>query len=94
VTFDCGDSGDCPCDPARPPERIGLRAGSPVRYARTPWHALMRRRYGYPVICSHLSHRLRLPCLRRETYDGYCGRHNMTCFDDDASLTAAGRSTE
>lgn len=33
--------------------------------------------------CGHRSHQLGLPCLRRRTYDGYCGKHNVTCYDDD-----------
>lgn len=55
----------------------------PIRYANTPYHRLMARRYGYRVICAHKSHRLRLPCFRSMTYDGYCGKHNSTCFADD-----------
>jgi hypothetical protein len=54
-----------------------------IRYASTPYHRLMARRYGYRVICVHVSHRLRLPCLRSRTYDGYCGKHNRSCFQDD-----------
>lgn len=30
--------------------------------------------------CRHRSHRLRLPCFRSATYDGYCAEHNSTCF--------------
>lgn len=57
-----------------------------VRYARTPWHAFWRWRHGYPVVCIHLSHRLRLPCLRWLAYDGYCQKHNATCFNDDSGM--------
>lgn len=30
--------------------------------------------------CVHVSHRLWLPCWRARIYDGYCPRHNRTCF--------------
>lgn len=35
------------------------------------WYA-----HGYYRLCVHRSRRLRLPCYRFVTYDGYCGRHN------------------
>lgn len=42
--------------------------------------ALRRYRRGYFRLCSHRSHRLRLPCFRGFVSDGYCARHNDTCF--------------
>ncbi|MFJ2007040.1 hypothetical protein [Streptomyces chartreusis] len=33
--------------------------------------------WGY---CSHRSHRLRLPCWRFSRWDGYCTRHNNSCW--------------
>lgn len=32
--------------------------------------------------CSHRSHRLGLPCWRWFIHDGYCARHNSTCWGD------------
>lgn len=46
-----------------------------VRYAR-PW-------WGRRGRCLHVSHTLGLWCWRRRVYDGYCGRHNGSCFLDD-----------
>lgn len=36
---------------------------------------------GYYRRCYHRSHRLRLRCYRGMTYDGYCSKHNGTCFN-------------
>jgi hypothetical protein len=30
--------------------------------------------------CAHRSHRMRLPCWRWFIYDGYCARHNASCW--------------
>ncbi|MDX2550159.1 hypothetical protein [Streptomyces stelliscabiei] len=30
--------------------------------------------------CNHRSHRLRLRCWRWFVYDGYCARHNDSCW--------------
>lgn len=30
--------------------------------------------------CHHRSHRLSLPCWRWFIYDGYCARHNDSCW--------------
>lgn len=51
-------------------------------------HAFLRRYHGgYWRRCGHRSHRLSLRCYRGFTYDGYCGKHNETCFN--AHVTAA-----
>lgn len=31
--------------------------------------------------CAHRSHRHRLRCWRWAAWDGYCTRHNTTCWD-------------
>lgn len=33
--------------------------------------------WGY---CLHWSHRWTLPCWRWAVYDGYCGKHNTSCY--------------
>lgn len=30
--------------------------------------------------CTHRSHRSRLWCWRFSDYDGYCARHNQSCY--------------
>ena len=53
-------------------------------------HAFLRRyRDGYWRLCGHRSHRLRLRCYRGFTYDGYCGKHNASCFNAVDHRTAA-----
>lgn len=48
-------------------------------------HAFLRRyRNGYYRRCLHRSHRLRLRCYRGFVYDGFCYRHNETCFNAHA----------
>jgi hypothetical protein len=32
--------------------------------------------------CGHRSHRWGIPCWRWFFYDGYCFRHNSTCYTD------------
>jgi hypothetical protein len=60
------------------------------------WHLLsawdrrdMRRRGGASLNtlrlhgtyrCRHRSHRARLRCCRYWLMDGYCGKHNLTCY--------------
>jgi hypothetical protein len=45
-------------------------------------HIFLRRfRNGYWRRCEHRSHRLGLRCYRGFTYDGYCSKHNGTCFN-------------
>jgi hypothetical protein len=44
------------------------------------WWFIQQRFESHAVRCHHRSHRLRLRCWRTRTYDGFCGRHNDTCF--------------
>lgn len=32
--------------------------------------------------CGHRSHRLRLRCWRWHIHDGYCARHNASCWSN------------
>lgn len=45
-------------------------------------HKFLRSwRGGYWRRCVHRSHRLGVPCWRGFAYDGYCGKHNESCFN-------------
>lgn len=47
----------------------------------TPVHRFLRWwDGGYYRLCGHSSHRIGLPCFRGFVYDGYCSKHNDTCF--------------
>jgi hypothetical protein len=37
--------------------------------------------------CGHRSHRLRLPCWRWHIHDGYCTRHNLSCWSNCPEAT-------
>jgi len=36
---------------------------------------------GYWRRCAHRSHHRHLSCWRGQVYDGYCGKHNQSCFN-------------
>jgi len=51
-------------------------------------HIALRGRHCHEVVinglhwryCTHRSHRLRLWCWRWFVYDGYCDKHNESCY--------------
>jgi hypothetical protein len=52
-------------------------------------HAFLRRyQNGYWRRCTHRSHRLGLICWRGFTYDGFCSKHNGSCFNDGCPTPA------
>lgn len=47
------------------------------RHGLTAWIDGFYWRY-----CAHRSHRWRLKCWRWEWHDGYCGKHNGSCWGE------------
>src|SRR5688572_11559598 len=66
--------------PVSPPNGGGIPALPPPQPLgdMMKWFLRFQHRHGF---CRHRSHRLNLPCWRWFTYDGFCAKHNNTCWN-------------